>query len=165
MWHPAKTTTRKSLCFWCIASSWPHAHVIMPPCIWASYKTLFHLVLISSALLIVFASWYCIWFLIYCLNAQVELGAYLLLTPPPFLSSPHHSTIPPYMSIATYLVLPLAHVGWDGSNSIPHALILASCCFHITGLWEPHGHLCMPCEWNPFLASICVVLGIFSCLE
>jgi hypothetical protein len=35
------------------------------------------------------------------------------------------------MSFALYLSLPLAHVGWDGSNSFPHALILASCCFHI----------------------------------
>ena len=72
----------------------------MPPCIWASYKTLFHLVLVSYALLIVFASWYCIWLLIYCLNAQVELGAYLLLTPPPFLSPPYNSTIQLNMSLA-----------------------------------------------------------------
>src|SRR5215216_1068538 len=57
-------------------------------------------------------------------NAQVELGASLLLTPPPFLSSPHNSTIQLNMGFALYWVLPLAHVGWDGSYSI-------STCSHI----------------------------------
>ncbi len=65
------------------------------------------------------------------LNAQAELGAYLLLTPPPFPSPPYNSTIQLNMSFALYLSLPLAHVGWDGSNSCPHALILESCCLHI----------------------------------
>src|SRR3954463_16278436 len=44
------------------------------------------------------------------LNAQVELGAYLLLNPPPFL---HHLIIPPsiFYELAYLLSFPLAHVG------------------------------------------------------
>ena len=57
------------------------------------------------------------------------------------LSPPYNSTIQLNMSFALYWVLPLAHVGWDGSNSIytcPHiCTILFSHYWFMRATWPP----------------------------
>ena len=135
----------------------------MPPCIWASYKTPSCLVLISCALLIVVASWYCIWFLIYCLNAQVELGAYLLLTPPPFLSPPYNSTIQLNMSLAfTGFTSSSCGLGWiQFFATCSHlGIMLFSHYWYMRATWPPLHALWV----DPFsLASIWIVLVLLSC--
>src|SRR3954465_5101086 len=58
------------------------------------------------------------------LNAQVELGAYLLLTPPPFLSPLYNSTIPLSMSLQLFFFWCLIKLMRDRVGPILQVLLL-----------------------------------------
>ena len=81
-----------------------------------------------------------------------------------FLSPPYNSTIQLNMSFALNLSLPLAHVGWDGSNSFStcshFSIMLFSHYWYMRATWPPLHALWV----DPFsLASIWIIMEWSSC--